>query len=183
MARFLATQVVLTGAVVATMYIGILSGKAISAPNQFGVTRVGKALAKRFNLTPVALDQTGILAGLLIYAFALIAGIPLILMSWGFQPRDMQLWLYNLFTEINIGTIRISIFGIMGGVVLFALGLFATRWFQKWLDGNVMARSQVDAGVRNSVKTGIGYLGTAIAGIIGISAAGIDLSSLALVAG
>nr|WP_246318788.1 mechanosensitive ion channel family protein [Peteryoungia desertarenae] len=183
MARFLATQVVLTGAVIVTMYIGILSGKAISAPNQFGETRVGRALSKRFSLTPVALDQAGILAGLLIYAFALVTGIPLILISWGFQPSDLQVWLVNLFTEVNIGTIRISIFGIMGGVALFAVGLVVTRWLQKWLDGNVMARSQVDAGVRNSVKTGIGYLGTAIAGIIGVSAAGIDLSSLALVAG
>ena len=45
-----------------------------------------------------------------------------------------------------------------------------------------MARSQVDAGVRNSVKTGIGYLGVGLAVIVGVSAAGIDLSSLALVA-
>ena len=117
------------------------------------------------------------------FIIALIAGVPLLLMSWGFQPRDLQLWLFNLFTEINVGTIRISIFGILGGVLLFAGGLVVTRWFQKWLDGNVMARSHVDGGVRNSVKTGVGYLGTGIAGIIGISAAGIDLSSLALVAG
>ncbi|WP_230171815.1 mechanosensitive ion channel family protein [Rhizobium sp. CECT 9324] len=182
-ARFLATQIVLAGAVLATMYIGILSGKAISAPNQFGDTRIGQYVAKRFRLGPVGLDQSGIVAGLLIYAFALILGVPLILMSWGFQPRDIQLWLYNLFTEVNVGTIRISIFGILGGVLLFALGLVVTRWLQKWLDGNVMARSHVDPGVRNSVKTGIGYLGTAVAGIVGISAAGIDLSSLALVAG
>jgi Small-conductance mechanosensitive channel len=45
-----------------------------------------------------------------------------------------------------------------------------------------MARSQVDAGVRNSVKTGIGYLGMGLAVIVGVSAAGIDLSSFALVA-
>ncbi len=183
LARFLATQIVLTGAVVATMYIGVLTGKAISAPNQFGETRVGQFIGRRFRLSAVGLDQSGIAAGLFIYVFALITGVPLILMSWGFQPRDLQLWLFNLFTEINIGTIRISIFGILGGVLLFAGGLVVTRWFQKWLDGNVMARSHVDGGVRNSVKTGVGYLGTAIAGIIGISAAGIDLSSLALVAG
>jgi small-conductance mechanosensitive channel len=183
LARFLATQIVLTGAVVATMYIGVLTGKAISAPNQFGETRVGQFIGRRFRLSAVSLDQSGIAAGLFIYAFALVTGVPLILMSWGFQPRDLQLWLFNLFTEINIGTIRISIFGILGGVLLFAGGLVLTRWFQKWLDGNVMARSHVDGGVRNSVKTGVGYLGTAIAGIIGISAAGIDLSSLALVAG
>jgi small-conductance mechanosensitive channel len=183
LARFLATQIVLTGAVLATMYIGILTGKAISAPNQFGETKVGRFIGRRFRLSAVGLDQSGIGAGLVIYAFALVTGIPLILMSWGFQPRDLQLWLFNLFTEINVGTIRISIFGILGGLLLFAAGLVVTRWFQKWLDGNVMARSHIDGGVRNSVKTGVGYLGTGIAGIIGISGAGIDLSSLALVAG
>lgn len=183
LARFLATQIVVTGAVLATMYIGILTGKAISAPNQFGETRVGQFFGRRFRLSAVGLDQSGIAAGLFIYAFALVTGVPLILMSWGFQPRDLQLWLFNLFTEINVGTIRISIFGILGGILLFAGGLVVTRWFQKWLDGNVMARSHVDGGVRNSIKTGVGYLGTGIAGIIGISAAGIDLSSLALVAG
>ncbi|MGL3605207.1 DUF3772 domain-containing protein [Rhizobium sp. G187] len=183
LARFLATQIVVTGAVVATIYIGILSGKAISAPNQFGETRVGRFIGRQFRLSSVGLDQSGIVAGLFIYAFALATGVPLILMSWGFQPGDIRLWVYRLFTEINVGTIRISIFGILGGILLFAIGLVLTRWFQKWLDGNVMARSQVDGGVRNSVRTGIGYLGTGLAGIVGISAAGIDLSSLALVAG
>nr|WP_237351593.1 mechanosensitive ion channel family protein [Rhizobium sp. ACO-34A] len=183
LARFLATQIILTGAVIATMYIGILSGKAISAPNRFGETLVGKYLEKRFSLSAIALDQAGMVAGLLIYAFALTIGIPLILISWGFQPKDLQLLFYNIFTEIHVGTIRISLVGILGGILLFSIGLVVTRWLQKWLDGSIMARSQVDAGVRNSVKTGIGYLGTGIAGLIGISAAGIDLSSLALVAG
>ncbi|MCL6708156.1 mechanosensitive ion channel [Pseudomonas sp. R2.Fl] len=183
LARFMATQIVVTGAVMVTIYLGVLSGRAISAPNRFGETLVGKYLQTRFDLTPVGLDQSGLVAGLLIYAFAVAVGLPLILFSWGFSPRDLQLLLYRVFTEISIGTIRISLFGIFGGILLFVLGLLATRWFQKWLDGSVMARSHVDGGVRNSVRTAIGYLGTAIAGLVGISAAGIDLSSLALVAG
>jgi hypothetical protein len=46
-----------------------------------------------------------------------------------------------------------------------------------------MARGKVDVGVRNSIRTIIGYAGLALAALIAISAAGIDLSNLALVAG
>ena len=46
-----------------------------------------------------------------------------------------------------------------------------------------MARGKVDAGVRNSIRTVVGYAGIALAGLIGLSAAGIDFSSLALIAG
>ena len=46
-----------------------------------------------------------------------------------------------------------------------------------------MARGRVDTGVRNSIRTVVGYAGLALAGLIAISSAGIDLSSFALVAG
>ncbi len=183
LARFVSTQITLTGAVLVMMYIGILSGKAAARQGSFGGTLVGQYLRRRFKLDAVALDQLGLAAGFGIYLLALLTGIPLILLSWGFQVRDLQIWAYRLFTEITIGNISISLVGIISGVLIFVIGLFGTRWFQRWLDGNVMARSHMDAGVRNSVKTGVGYLGVALAGLIGISAAGIDLSSLALVAG
>ncbi|WP_307159488.1 mechanosensitive ion channel domain-containing protein [Rhizobium paknamense] len=183
LARFIATQIILTGGVIATMYIGIRSGKAVSERDRFAETIIGRALQRRYNMGAVALDQIGIAAGLLIYIFALVLGIPLILITWGFQPPDIQTWFYNLFIEINIGGIRISIVGIISGIAIFLIGVVFTRWFEKWLDGNVMARSQVDPGVRNSVKTSVGYFGAIVAGIMGLSAAGINLSSLALVAG
>jgi len=47
----------------------------------------------------------------------------------------------------------------------------------------VMARGRVDAGVRNSIRTAVGYAGILVACLLGFSAAGIDLSNLALVAG
>ncbi|MGI2031846.1 mechanosensitive ion channel domain-containing protein [Rhizobium panacihumi] len=182
LARFGATQIVLTGAVVVLIYIGLLSGKAVSKQGAFKNTSAGTKLAERFRFGDVGLDQTGLLAGLSIYAFALVFGIPLILITWGFQLTDIESWVYQFFTRITIGNISISIVSIFGGILLFAAGYVLTGWVQKWIDGNVMARSQVDTGVRNSVRTGIGYLGVGMAALVGVSAAGIDLSSFALVA-
>jgi len=182
-ARFAATQIVVTGAILTTMYIGYLSGKAISEPGVFAETAIGKRIEAQFELGHVALDQSGLGAGLLISLLVLLIGVPLILLQWGFQVQDIELWLYRIVTEIRIGGITISLVGIFFGILLFAAGLLVTRWFQRWLDGSVMARGRMDVGVRNSIKTGIGYLGVALAGLVGISAAGIDLSSLALVAG
>ncbi len=182
LARFASTQIVLTGAVIVLIYVGLLSGKAISKQGSFTETAAGRRLADRFDFNEVALDQAGLVAGLGIYAFALLFGIPLILLTWGFQIADIEAWIYGFFTEIRIGNISISIIGILGGILLFGVGYVVTRWVQKWIDGNVLARSQVDLGVRNSVKTGIGYLGIGLAVIVGVSAAGINLSSFALVA-
>jgi small-conductance mechanosensitive channel len=182
LARFIAGQLVVTGAVLVTMYLGILLGRAVSDQETFPETRPGRYLARRFKLGDVALDQASLALGLAIYAFALLTGIPLILLSWGFHVQDLEHAAYRLFTDVKLGNITISLVGLFTGVLFFAGGYLLTRWFQRWLDGNVMARGQVDLGVRNSVKTGIGYLGVAIAAIIGVSAAGIDLSSLALVA-
>jgi potassium efflux system protein len=183
LARFTATQIVVTGAILTTMYIGYLSGKAVSEREAFAHTAIGRWLEARFELGAVALDQAGLAAGLLINLLVLFLGLPLILLQWGFQVQDIELWVYRLMTDIRIGGITISLVGIFFGVLLFIFGLIATRWFQRWLDGSVMARGRLDTGVRNSIKTGIGYLGVAIAGLIGVSAAGINLSSLALVAG
>nr|WP_267550876.1 mechanosensitive ion channel family protein [Rhizobium rhizogenes] len=182
LARFMATQMIVTSAVIATMYLGFQLGKAVSKQGVFAETIIGRFLESRLKLGDVALDQGGLIAGLATYAVALLTGIPLILLSWGFHIQDLELIAYRLFTEIRIGNISISLLGICAGILLFAGGYLVTRWFQRWLDSNVMARGQVDLGVRNSVKTGIGYLGIAVAAIISISAAGIDLSSLALVA-
>ncbi|KQV34637.1 MULTISPECIES: mechanosensitive ion channel family protein [unclassified Rhizobium] len=181
--RFIATQIVITGAIFVTMYIGMLTGKAIAKQNALAGTIVGRYLERRFGMEQIALDQTGLAFGLGIYALVILFFVPLILLQWGFQIADIESWAYRFLTEIKIGSITISIVGIGAGILLFAIGYFVTRWFQRWLDGSVMARSRVDAGVRNSVKTGVGYLGVGLAGLVGISAAGLDLSNLALVAG
>lgn len=183
LARFTAAQVVITGAILATMFIGVQSGHVLAAEGVFPASSLGKRLKSKFSLSDTALDQMGLLLSFVIYIMVVIVGFPLILLQWGFDRIDIQTWLLRVLTDIRIGTISISLIGIVFGLVIFAIGFVATRKFQHWLDRSVMARGRIDAGVRNSVGTIIGYAGIAIAALIGLSAAGFDLTNLALIAG
>ena len=182
-ARFFAQQVVVTGAIAVTMYIGFLSANAISEVGAFRDTVLGRHLDQRYNLDAAREDQLGLLTGIVINLLVFVIGVPLILLQWGFRWGDLEAWFYRFATEIQIGSLTISIAGILTGILVFVIGFFVARWFQRWLDGKVMARGRVDTGIRNSVSTAVGYAGVALAGLIGLSVAGIDLSNLALVAG
>ena len=182
-ARFISQQIVVTGAIASTMYIGFLSAGAISGEGAFVRTALGEALRARFKLEETALDQLGLAASIATYILVICVGVPLVLLQWGFQWGDITTWAHRLATNITVGTVSFSLVGIATGIVIFFVGYFITRGFQGWLDGSVLARGKVDAGLRNSIRTAVGYAGIALAALVGISAAGIDLSNLALVAG
>lgn len=183
LALFVSLQVVVTGTALVTAYIGFLSAQAIGEEGAFANTSVGRWLSAKSSYEDTALDQLGLVVSVAINVMIVLVFLPLILLMWGFQPGDIQAWAYRLATGITVGSVTISVTGILSGIVVFILGYFLTRWFQGWLDGSVMARGKVDTGVRNSIRLAVGYAGVALAALVGISAAGIDLSSLALVAG
>ncbi|MCB1420269.1 MAG: mechanosensitive ion channel family protein, partial [Notoacmeibacter sp.] len=182
-ARFVLEQIVVTGAVLVTMYLGFQSSHALSQEDAFAKTSLGKRLAGTGRFDDATLDQLSIAFGLLVNFLVVLIGIPLVLMQWGFQLQDILHWGYRLATEIRIGSVSFSLVGVLTGILVFIIAYFATRWFQGWLDNSVLKRGRFDSGVRNSIRTAVGYLGIAIAILIGISVAGIDLSNLALVAG
>jgi potassium efflux system protein len=183
LAVFVSIQIVVTGTVLLTAYIGFLSSRAIGAEGGFAETSVGRWLAANGKTEETTLDQLGLVVSIAINLMIVLVFLPLVLLMWGFQPGDIQAWARRLAAGFTIGSFAFSPVGILTGIFVFAVGYFFTRWFQGWLDGSVMARGRVDAGVRNSIRTVVGYAGLALAGIIAVSSAGIDLSSLALIAG
>ena len=183
LARFMSQQVVVTGAILATMYLGHLSAQALSRIGAFRETGMGRRLGSRFKIDDATADQLGLVLSIVIHALVIAVGIPLIFLQWGFQWGDILTWTLNVANEIRVGSVSFSLVGILIGLVVFLIGYVVTRWFQSWLDDSVMTRGRVDAGVRNSIRTVVGYAGIAVAVLIGLSAAGISLSSLALIAG
>jgi len=68
-------------------------------------------------------------------------------------------------------------------VLVFGIGYTITRLLQKTIRNTVLPRTKMDIGGKSAVLTGVGYAGVTIAAFAAISATGLDLSSLAIVAG
>ena len=183
LAQFISQQIVLTGTLVTTAYIGLLASRAISDEGGFAETAAGQWMKTDKGVDDAKLDQYGVLSSVIINVLLALLFVPLVLFQLRFQPGDIAAWLTKAANGFQIGTFSFSPLAILTGIGVFALGYFLTRYFQRWLDGTVMARGRVDPGVRNSIRTVVGYTGLAIAALISISAAGLDLSNLALVAG
>jgi small-conductance mechanosensitive channel len=183
LARFSAQQIVVTGAIMITMYIGILAGRQIGSEGLLAQSRLGLLLQDRLSLRPQTIEQLGIIVGIVFIGLVLVIGVPLILLQWGSQPEDIALWFGKALSGFQIGAVRISFSGLLFGILILSIGLVVTRLIQKWLGNSVLPRSNIDSGVRDSIKTGVGYFGYALAALIAVTSAGVDLSSLAIVAG
>ena len=181
--RFIAQQVVVTGAIISTMIIGFISANQLSKPGMLPTTLAGRFIHLRMGMPVEKLDQLGLVASMLFVLIIVLIGIPAIFLQWGTRLEEVMNFFASLFTGIDIAGFRLSLTSILIGLAVFVTVLVVTRLIQGWLRTSVFPRSKVDAGIQDSIRAGVGYLGVALAAIFGIVSAGIDLSSLAIVAG
>ena len=113
---------------------------------------------------------------------AIVAMVAL-LASWGLAWVDIKAGLATAVDGFRIGSFRLSITDLMFAVIVFLALLTATRWLQRLLETRVFPQTRLDSGMRNSLKSTVGYVGLIIAVAVAIATAGIDLSNIAIIAG
>ncbi len=120
----------------------------------------------------------------ILLGFALALGaLPIMALFWGARTSDLTEILDRFLQGVQVGNNRISPADFLAFAVVFVIGYTLTRMFQSALKNSLLPRTSLDQGGQNAVVSGTGYVGVFLAALVAVSTAGIDLSSLAIVAG
>ncbi|WP_375612154.1 MULTISPECIES: mechanosensitive ion channel domain-containing protein [unclassified Bartonella] len=183
LARFITQQIMIDGAFLVLMYLGIQSAQALGTKDQFMKTTVGHLLMQRFHLEEKTMNQLGVFVSVFLNLFVVIFCAMPIAVQFGFSYSDLKAVLWQSVTGFQIGNISLSLISLVTGIISFCVCWFLIRRFIGWLDNVVLVHGEFDSGIRNSIKTVISYGGVVVSALTGLSMAGLDLRNFALIAG
>ena len=183
LSRFLAQQLVVTGSILAFVYLMLLWVDGFTQSLSDDNAAIGGWLKDRVGLEQRRREQLVLPIGLFLKFAVLVLSVPLILLQWGYTWPDIYDWYEQLFFGFRIGNTQVSLAVLLAALIVFVLAYGAARLFQGWLDVRVLQPAGLSGGVRDSIRIGVGYVGIVIAALAAFSYAGFNLSNLAIVAG
>ena len=179
LAEFIASQVI-----IALMAIGILwlvQRLIDDSKSEFLRSRSGRL--RQFGLGSSASKQLSVLVFGLLRLFSIVVTFFVILLPWGVRTQDWLSLVERGFFGFQIGDLTISVSAILLSILLFVVGFILTRQFTRWVGDQFLPTTPLDTGMRNSITTVLTYIGVFVAALLAITAAGLDLSRFALIAG
>jgi small-conductance mechanosensitive channel len=112
-----------------------------------------------------------------------VIGVPWLMALWTVTWVDFRSLFNSIAGGFKFGNVSIAPGTILSLISVLILGIFVTRFVSSWLDRRVLSQTEMHKGVKDSIHTGTNYLGYALAIAFALSSAGVDFSSIALVAG
>lgn len=139
-------------------------------------------LFKYFNMD----NETPKVGGLLpvfINIFITFLALPIFAFIWGARKNDLIDFWRAIGSDLTIGGISITPQNIALFILIFGVAYAFIKAFQNNLKTTILPQTGINLGLQNAISSGFGYVGISLAAIIAITTAGINLSSLAIVAG
>jgi len=183
LASFIVDQILWAGGIAAVFYMAMVMIDELIAASMRPQARFSHALSVNIGIERQSLNLLGVLLSGLNHAILFILAALLILAPWGVQSTDVPSGLRAAFFGLKIGDITLSLSGVTSALALFAICYGATHVVTRWLEQSFLPQTKLDLGLRNSIKTSVGYLGFAAALLLSLSYIGLNFEKLAIVAG
>ncbi|WOJ89532.1 DUF3772 domain-containing protein [Methylocapsa polymorpha] len=182
-ASFLLDQFVWICAVAGVLYMSIVFVDESVAAGFKPTTPLGHWIASSLGVERSSLELLGVLfSGLVRLALFGVAAF-FILVTWGFQSADVPLDFRTAFFGFKVGDVNVSPFNITAAIAIFGFAYAIAHSLLRWVDLSLLPHTSLDQGLRNSIKTSLGYVGFIIAASLALGYLGLSFEKLALVAG
>ncbi|MEO6269762.1 MAG: mechanosensitive ion channel domain-containing protein [Lautropia sp.] len=169
----------------------VLAAWGVRAVLQEALAKLARMRSVRSGATPARVEPSAYAApsalsfwmGLGADVLVLMLFAPLVFLVLGADPTDVKAAIRDAFFGIRVGNVTISLFKLLSAVFVFFVIYGITRVIQRVADARLFESLRIDTGVRDSFSTLIGYVGVVVGALAAIGTIGLDLSSIAIVAG
>ncbi|SFR05123.1 DUF3772 domain-containing protein [Poseidonocella sedimentorum] len=130
----------------------------------------------------VSMDEArdALIPVLINFGLAVLA-LPALALIWGVRATELGELFMTFSRGFSIGETQITPGALIKVLLVFLAALTATRLLQLALKSSVLPRTSLEVGAQNAIRSGVGYVGIALAALIAINAGGIDLTALAFI--
>jgi potassium-dependent mechanosensitive channel len=142
-----------------------------------------RAVAANLGLRPSRLGLIGALLSGVVRVLLVFLALVVIAGPWEGTTTDVVGALQGFSFGFTIGEATISFRAVLVAVAVLIVGIFLTRAAQRWLETQVLPRTEIEPSLQLSVGVIFGYIGIIAAIALALGALGIDLQKIALVAG
>ncbi|WP_395689502.1 DUF3772 domain-containing protein [Aestuariivirga sp.] len=183
LANYLAHQIIRTAMLVAVVFLFYYLFDAAIGASFDPHSSFGTFLRRVTGLRERSIERLGLILRTSVDVFLIIAGVPVLLLLWTLTWVDFSGFINTLRIGFQIGDVTVS--PAMFLVVLGTLvgGIIATKLFSRWLNRRILSDTRINKGVQDSILKGATYAGYVLAIGFALTAAGINFSNIAIVAG
>ncbi|MCY3879472.1 MAG: DUF3772 domain-containing protein [Rhodobacteraceae bacterium] len=113
----------------------------------------------------------------------LIIALPVLALAWGADWSDIEGAWSQVREGVTLGGQQITAGAVFSLLIIFIVGCVITALLQSVLKRAVLPNTRLDVGAQRALTTGTGYVGVILAATVAVAVAGINLTSVAIVAG
>lgn len=138
---------------------------------------------KTFKLRRKILHKLDFWSSLVIDPLFVLMGIFSLLALWGVSTDVLKQMVMKLLFGFTVGGVKISLISIVLGILIFFVSITVVKALRRRLADNVLAKMDIDDGIKHSLASGFGSIGFIISALLSIAIMGGNLSNFALIAG